>query len=249
MKKFITLAILLPVTTISQANPFFDMLSGMSGGGAIPVHDNEVMNAVYGVAGINFDISKTSTDNLIELVAQNAQLEKLISILSGNYEYGKLANDNFQQEARRYAPENWENALEILSSGKTLGDRTAYSGFKDTYSKRYNDMAGSITYALSDDNASLHDENINTAAASYYISEKSYNQTETRLKNVEQLMQEIDNAADLKQAIDLNNRLSAENAISLAEVIRLQSVLLKVEANELQQENNIVANEAELINF
>ncbi len=201
----------------------------------IPVKNPEVKAAVDVVAGINGLILEITGSQHAVLVNQNAQLKKLISILSGSNSYGDMANSIQEKDARRYAPANWEDSLKILNSGGTLGNFTASSG--------------KSAYTLNDDNARLHDVNLNTAAASNYISENSYNQTETRLKNVEKLMTEIDKATDLKQAIDLNNRLSAENAIALAEVIRLQSVLLNLKTNRLQNTNTIVSNEAKLIQY
>lgn len=82
------------------------------------------------------------------------------------------------------------------------------------------------------------DRATNANLASLASSQLTYNQVETRLAAVEGLMEAVDGSEDLKTSIDLVARVSAENSLLLAELIRMQALDQQARASASNAERN-----------
>ena len=67
------------------------------------------------------------------------------------------------------------------------------------------------------------------------------------MRNIEALTGEIERAASLKQAIDLNSRMLAEQSFISIELARLQSMQLMLFASAQNGSNSGVATRAEFL--
>ena len=82
------------------------------------------------------------------------------------------------------------------------------------------------------------DRATNANLAALASSQLTYNQVETRLSSVNGLMEAVDESEDLKTSIDLVARVSAENSMLLAELIRMQALDQQARAAAANAERN-----------
>ena len=165
---------------------------------------------------------------ITQLTQQITQLDRQFNSINGSYAMGNLLNGTAEQTARRYAPDDWNNALKVLKNGASLAGsmselQNAINAVKllEAFSKN----AAYNTDNL-DPTAIRYETEGNAAYTSLGMGRASMKQTSIRLARVESLMGQIDSATDLKAASDLNNRMLGQLNILLNEVIRLQSVQL-----------------------
>jgi type IV secretion system VirB5/TraC/TraE/TrbJ family protein len=91
----------------------------------------------------------------------------------------------------------------------------------------------------------LSSENTTAALAA---AEALFDQLDKRLRNVEALNEQIERAESLKQAVDLNSRMLAEQSFISIELARLQSMQLMVSASAQNGTNTGTATRAEFLN-
>ena len=82
------------------------------------------------------------------------------------------------------------------------------------------------------------DRATNANLAALASSQLTYNQVQTRLDSVQGLMETLDGSEDLKTSIDLVVRVSAENSLLLAELIRMQALDQQARASASNAERN-----------
>lgn len=81
------------------------------------------------------------------------------------------------------------------------------------------------------------------------VSDVLYETVEGHLKNIHELTKEIDNAETQKEAMDLNTRMVAENAMLQSAMAKLQAVQTNLLATTQNAANQSQAQRAELFQF
>ena len=166
-----------------------------------------------------------------------SRLDSQLEALTGPRGMGSLLNDLSQQNVRRYAPQSWQDTLNILNAG---GNPGSLSDLKSVYEQKHNtfqhmsggDVSAAPAYSA---NVETYDYARSAALGSLALSETSFNRNDSRINNYEQLLGEIDSAADAKAAADLANRIAIENGLTSTELIRLQATQIQLNAAQANQ--------------
>lgn len=116
-------------------------------------------------------------------------------------------------ELLRNEPQGSEDVLALIEAFEDM-----YVPINSTPLTTRGILSENSSMALSLDRAT----NANLAALA--SSQLTYNQVQTRLDSVHGLMETLDGSEDLKTSIDLVARVSAENSLLLAELIRMQAL-------------------------
>lgn len=178
-------------------------------------------------------IDVTSIAHLVqqfnEMQQQRAVLENQLNQLQGSTGMGALLENPTQHAIRRYAPSISDMANVV--GGSSSSPATAYAqafiavmSMDDPATL----FAGSdpITSRLRTQYGRERDTYVSSAG----VAAASYDQAPTRTGTIEGLTGQIDSASSVKSAVDLQNRLSAENAHLLNEVARLQAAQLRADS-------------------
>jgi type IV secretion system protein VirB5 len=176
-----------------------------------------------------------------ELIAKTeeeiATLNNQLNAITGPRGMGDLLNDLSQQEIRRYTPANWQQTLGILNAG---GNPGSLADLKNTYEQNaalFDHIENTDIDPNDPDsaNASIFGYARDTTLGSLALSETSFNRNDQRIANYENLINQIDSAADTKAAADLANRIMIENGLTASELIRLQATQIQLNAARTNQ--------------
>ena len=119
-------------------------------------------------------------------------------------------------------------------TGSGEGTQSLYNGYYTTYAPVTGataitrDPAGPIAQAL--------DRKTETTYSSMAASEQSYNSVTPRITTYETLLKQVDTTTDLKASVDLQSRISAENGLTLNELLRLNAIQVQQKAAEDNQQ-------------
>lgn len=116
-------------------------------------------------------------------VRQIAELKIQVTALTGSKDIGKIFSDVSLEQL----PSEWEDL------------------YKNIESTDYSKMIQGKTYSP--------ETSIKQLIFNYESSIKAFNDTKSRLNNIQKMINQIDNTTDIKAAQDLQNRIAAENAI------------------------------------
>lgn len=147
---------------------------------------------------------------------------------------GSLLNSAADQLARRYAPDDWDDALDVLNTGAVLAGsmndlQNAINAVKAL--EAFDKNAAFTNNA--DPVADRYELDGNAAFTSLGMGKATMAQSTNRLAQVEGLMNQIDTATDLKAANDLNNRMIGQLSVLVNEMIRMQSAQL-IQTSEMR---------------
>lgn len=194
-----------------------------------------------------------TTISAIEAVEQTAnqviQIQRLIDqyqqqitqyeSITGNYNMGTLLNSAAYRDARRMVPTTWQETLDMLDGAAAAAAQAqTQQAARDarTAGQRY--AAPDIYPDVAVPDAVEYIRQANQVYTQIGYGQTSYARSTQNVADVEALSDEIDSASDLKAAVDLQNRLIAQNGILTAELIRLQSTNHINAAEEREDELN-----------
>lgn len=145
-------------------------------------------------------------------------------------------------EPRGYLPPELAELLRVETQGSE-DVMALIEAFEDMYAP-INSRHLTSRGIISEDStmARALDRATNANLAALASSQLTYNQVETRLEAVQGLMEAVDGSEDLKTSIDLVARVSAENSLLLAELIRMQALdqQARAAASNAQRNNQAV---------
>ena len=177
------------------------------------------------------NLAKEQLDNAKN---QLSEMKEQIDDMTGIYGWGDLLDSAKDLRDREFTPESWQDALKGLSGGNN--DR--YEALLNAYKKSHPVVSDDVhemrnTKAQTDQ----FDDSVNTVNAVATTAQMTYEKLDDYLKETHELTQKIESNKneDIKSSMDLNARLSANNANLLAALIRVQTVQANLEAEEAQQ--------------
>lgn len=167
---------------------------------------------------------------------------------TGSYGLGKLYGG---KDARTYAPGTWEESLAILEQGSLPGDASDVAEFARDYQDQYDFQSGAQVYTSENSEQSAYEFNqqAQSTRAALSISRAAYDNTGKRLERIQGYLDEIDNATDLKAAIDLQNRLNVEMTQAMLEQNRLMAVQLQLGGAQGAQQTREAQTNSRLFRF
>ena len=151
-----------------------------------------------------------------ELAQQMVQVQQLFQqiqnqedqyrALTGNSSFGNIMND---ASLRNYLPEQWQNIYDQAKNGSLSGISSSMRSIE-----RQEGMTGASTPG--------QQRYYDTLAANKAMNEQAYSATMARLNNIQALMQQSNMTQDPAQKADLQNRMTAEEAMVTNDQTRLQ---------------------------
>jgi regulator of replication initiation timing len=180
------------------------------------------------------------------LKQQVTEVMRINQELTGVTGRSALANSLLEQAERRWLPTSWQDVVSLQKAGLNPG---RYGDWLKWYEDRLKTIDATLIVPGTPDHRAnwsyqLSSENTRAAFAS---AQALFDQLDKRLRNVETLNQGIEQADSLKQAVDLNSRMLAEQSFLSIELARLKSVQLMLQASAQNGTNSGTATRAEFL--
>ena len=215
-------------------------------------------NAQYAVVDVNaqvqwptqirtmveqYNILKAQYEKLRQQVIEAERTNRSITGATGK---AWLINGVAEQAERRWLPASWQDVIAMQKAGLNAG---RYADRLKWYEERLRTIDAKIivpgvlghranwSYQLSSEHT----------RAAFAAAEALFDNLDKRLRNVEALNGQIERADSLKQAIDLNSRMLAEQSFISIELARLQSMQLMLLATAQNGSNSGTATRAEFL--
>lgn len=172
------------------------------------------------------------TAQLTQLKNQYQQQVREYESLTGGRDVGKLFNEPEEQRMRETLPLTWNDALRILESGGLPGNAAdvAKAGSRFAKDLGINEPGTSLFPAANGQNpdAMAYTANASATAATAGIGQAAFDQSQQRMRRVNDYLERINGTQDLKASMDLNARLLAELNESMVQLIQLQSTQMQL---------------------
>jgi hypothetical protein len=191
-----------------------------------------------------YNVLRRQYEALREIVSEAQRTNRQITGGTGK---AWLANGSTERGERRWLPTSWQDVIAMQKAGLNPG---RYADRLKWYDDRMKAIDGKAivpgapghranwNYQISSDNT----------RAALAAAEALFDQLDKRLRNVEALNEQIERADSLKQAVDLNSRMLAEQSFISIELARLQSMQLMLLATTQNGSNSGTATRAEFLN-
>jgi hypothetical protein len=190
-----------------------------------------------------YNILKAQYEKLRQQVIEAGRTNQYITGATGK---AWLINGVAEQAERRWLPASWQDVIAMQKAGLNAG---RYADRLKWYEERLKTIDAKIivprllghranwSYQLSSEHT----------RAAFAAAEALFDNLDKRLRNVEALNGHIERADSLKQAIDLNSRMLAEQSFISIELARLQSMQLMLLATAQNGSNSGTATRAEFL--
>lgn len=186
-----------------------------------------------------------------QLDQYKTQIEQLQN-QSGSYGMGGLLNGSNDTATRRWAPANWRETLQVIQSGGNPGNglvSSAIDALKTSQQVKFSDGVYKNTNGLNKRRANYYDLNTGTSLNAMGLADVAYSTTDQRTTNIESLNDQIDQATSEKAALDLSNRLAAQNLHQQNQLIQLLAVQSQAKATEQYGASSTKASESEFNDY
>lgn len=169
-----------------------------------------------------------------QLKAMGEQLDQLkqqYGAVTGSYGRGGQGLTD-AIDASSVVPGSWQDVVSQQKSG-IYGSRQA------TYEKVMNTMSpGDFADQGEGANYKMSTDSVRSALAG---GESLYDEAQTHLRNFQNLSQQVDTTQNVKDAADLQNRMSAELGMAQSAQTKLQAINANLTANQLNESNQATA--------
>jgi type IV secretion system protein VirB5 len=182
-------------------------------------------------------------DTYTNAQSQLDNIKSLKEYNSGSYGYGAFENGLDALKGWQNPADNWRDALETISGGNP----ERYAELVKSYEASHPMVSDEVFAKGSSANQLTqyrYSKKVNKAIS--VETTKTFNEINTRLKNINKLALEIDKTPNTKSAMDLNSRLTAELAYINVMNLKLQTLLTQQVAQDSARE---LAEEGERARF
>lgn len=199
--------------------------------------------AVIDVANLQENVRQylQMVEQLNQLKAQLEQLKSQYQAVTGSYGIGALMR-NETLSAANIVPGSWQDVVRLQQSG-------AFKSKLDYYESLMKAVDPALLTNDKSRNAGAYKLSYDNTRAAFAVTDATYDSVETHRKNIEQLIQRIDNTQNIKEATDLNNRLVSENAMLQISVARLSAVQSNLSASAQNDQVQSQATRTEMLHF
>lgn len=194
------------------------IISSPSFSQGIPVYDNA---------------SVTQTILQLQEMAEDAQRQlQQIEAMTGSRNAGSLSNGAYEQQLKQYLPNTWEETINMINTGSLPSGALGTQGIFAEIYNQYDPIKGIEAYASNPNgsDAILLDRKTGTTVAAMAASEQIFNQTDQRNQIYQNLLAEVSSSADMKNSVDLQARIAAENGMALNELMRQNAMQMQQRA-------------------
>jgi len=172
------------------------------------------------------------------LAAQLQQLKQEYDTLNNQYKavtgsYGRgVSGLTDALDASSIVPGSWQDVVAQQKSGTYGSRQSSYEQVINTIpTSTFQDQSTGANYKMSTD----------SVRAALAGGESLYDEAQTHLQNFQSLSQQVDSTTNLKDAADLQNRMSAELGMAQSAQTKLQAINANLTANQLNDSNQAAA--------
>jgi len=151
---------------------------------------------------------------LTQLQAQLTQLKQQYTSITGIRHMAGIYQEDFVQKM----PRDWKETLQGIQGLGKVGSLT-----KDIFKESSQLEGGNFEHVANDVVEQLK-KTMMADSNAQALNSQAFDGSGDRFKRIQDLMQKIDSADDLKAITDLNGRLAGENAMLMNEMIKLQAM-------------------------
>ncbi|GAB4393788.1 MAG: hypothetical protein Tsb005_13530 [Gammaproteobacteria bacterium] len=189
---------------------------------------------------VNQLLENTSNDLL-------GQAQQQVAATTGHYGLGMLFNSNADRDAHLWSAAQWQQALQQASGGNSA----RLQQLMGSYSQQYPAL---LANQIVPDNpqhpkAQHYLRQTKTNQLALASSQFTYEQINQEVHKIQTMVDKIENTANQKAALDLNNRMLAELGYIQLELLRLQATQAQVNNLQTQTVLNGVANDSQFIQW
>ncbi|CAJ3267469.1 putative type IV secretion system protein VirB5 [Burkholderia pseudomallei] len=177
---------------------------------------------------------------VIQLQQQFKQLQDQYKTLKDQYaavtgSYGRgVTGLNQSINAASVVPGSWQEVVAQQQSG-AFGSKQSY------YEKLINTMPQDLFANPQGQNATNYKMSTDSVRAAMAGGDSLYSEVQTHLNNLSVLSQQVDTTVNVKDAQDLQNRISTENGMLSSAMAKLNAMNMNLQANLLNQQNQATA--------
>ena len=179
---------------------------------------------------------KTLEDTYTSAKGQLSNLKSLKDFNSGHYDWGTLKNAMSDLHDIQWSAGSWKDTLSDIAGGNSARYKELVAAYKKshpTLSDEAFEKGATKTKLLSYQETNVMASNADAQATT------AYDNISKQHESIHELSKKIEDTDNTKSSIDLNSRLSAENAKVQTEILKQLAILNKQQAlrssNELRE--------------
>jgi type IV secretion system protein VirB5 len=170
---------------------------------------------------------------LSQLQDQYRTFKDQYAAVTGSYGRGSIGL-NQSINAASVVPGSWQEVVSQQQSG-TFGARQSY------YEKLINTMPQDVFANPNAQNATSYKMSTDSVRAALAGGDSLYSEVQTHLNNLSVMSQQVDTTTNVKDAQDLQNRISSENGMLSSAMAKLNAMNMNLQANLVNQQNQATA--------
>lgn len=168
-----------------------------------------------------------------QLQQQYETLKQQYAAVTGSYGRGQLGlNESIR--ATSVVPGSWQEVVAQQQSG-AFGSRQSF------YEKLINTMPQDLFANPQAQNATTYKMSTDSVRAAMAGGDSLYSEVQTHLINLTRMSEQVDTTTNVKDAQDLQNRISSENGMLQSAMAKLNAMNMNLQANMLNQQNQATA--------
>ena len=168
-----------------------------------------------------------------QLQDQYKTLKDQYAAVTGSYGRGAIGLNQSISSAS-VVPGSWQEVVAQQQSG-------AFGSKQSFYEKLINTMPQDLFANPQAQNATNYKMSTDSVRAAMAGGDSLYSEVQTHLNNLSVLSQQVDTTANIKDAQDLQNRISTENGMLSSAMAKLNAMNMNLQANLLNQQNQATA--------
>ncbi len=177
---------------------------------------------------------------VLQLQQQFTQLQEQYKVLknqydavTGSYGRGQIGLSDSISSAS-VVPGSWQEVVSQQQSG-------AFGAKQASYEKLINTMPQDLFANPQAQNATTYKMSTDSVRAALAGGDSLYSEVQTHLNNLARMSQQVDSTANIKDAQDLQNRISSENGMLSSAMAKLNAMNMNLQANMVNQQNQATA--------
>ncbi|WP_371885133.1 type IV secretion system protein [Caballeronia sp. S22] len=168
-----------------------------------------------------------------QLQDQYRTLKDQYAAITGSYGRGAMGL-NQSISAASVVPGSWQEVVSQQQSG-------AFGSKQGFYEKLINTMPQDLFANPQAQNATTYKMSTDSVRAALAGGDSLYSEVQTHLNNLSVLSQQVDTTTNIKDAQDLQNRISSENGMLSSAMAKLNAMNMNLQANLVNQQNQATA--------
>ncbi|SAL75421.1 type IV secretion system family protein [Caballeronia terrestris] len=168
-----------------------------------------------------------------QLQQQYETLKQQYAAVTGSYGRGQLGLSE-SIRATSVVPGSWQEVVAQQQSG-AFGSRQSF------YEKLINTMPQDLFANPQAQNATTYKMSTDSVRAAMAGGDSLYSEVQTHLINLTRMSEQVDATTNVKDAQDLQNRISSENGMLQSAMAKLNAMNMNLQANMLNQQNQATA--------